>query len=610
MSAPEAQPPGAARVPAWVDAAALAALFCALAAWTWRAWPDPVVDFGRELYVPWRLAEGERLFRDLAWFNGPLSPHWNALLFRIFGVGLGTLIWTNMVLLALTVWLAHGILMRLAGRAAAFAGAALFLACFAFGQLVGIGNYNWLAPYSHEATHGLVLALACFAALERWRSAGRERWLVVGGLALGLDFLTKPETFLAAAAAAIVLLALPRAGRPAGHGGGGPRVGPAVRFAGAALLPPLAAFGLLATSLSVDEALRGTLGAWPSVLAGKVGELAFYRAGMGLDDPGARLVDLARRTGGWLLVLAPLLGCAWFAGRRRGLVAAGAALAVGACLWLAGERIAWLRAARPLPLAALVIGAAAALRWLRSDVTTTREGGATRERAARTLAFAALALALLLKMLLQARTTNYGFTLALPATLLVAAALVGWVPEWLDGRGRSGAVFRAGAAAALLVFAAAHLIATGGWLARKTVTVGRGTDAFRADARGEFVNAAVESVREGEARTMAVLPEGVLLNYLARVPNPTPYVNFMPPELILFGEEAWLEAFAAAPPDVVLYVHKDTSEYGYPYFGTDYAVELDAWVRATYRPIGLMGQEPLQPGTGFGVRLFARGKQP
>lgn len=41
-----------------------------------------IVDFGRELYVPWRLAEGDALFRDVVHFNGPLSPYLNAALFR------------------------------------------------------------------------------------------------------------------------------------------------------------------------------------------------------------------------------------------------------------------------------------------------------------------------------------------------------------------------------------------------------------------------------------------------------------------------------------------------------------------------------------------------
>jgi len=31
----------------------------AMLRWTWGTWPDVLVDFGRELYVAWRLAEGE-----------------------------------------------------------------------------------------------------------------------------------------------------------------------------------------------------------------------------------------------------------------------------------------------------------------------------------------------------------------------------------------------------------------------------------------------------------------------------------------------------------------------------------------------------------------------
>lgn len=39
----------------------LASVFVALAVRTWGTWPDVLIDFGRELYVPWRLSLGERL---------------------------------------------------------------------------------------------------------------------------------------------------------------------------------------------------------------------------------------------------------------------------------------------------------------------------------------------------------------------------------------------------------------------------------------------------------------------------------------------------------------------------------------------------------------------
>src|SRR5262245_20687589 len=81
--------------------AALALLGALLAAWSWRKWTDVHIDFGNELYVAWRLAEGDVLYRDLAQRNGPLSFYWNAALFRVFGVSLTTLIVANLALLAL-----------------------------------------------------------------------------------------------------------------------------------------------------------------------------------------------------------------------------------------------------------------------------------------------------------------------------------------------------------------------------------------------------------------------------------------------------------------------------------------------------------------------------
>jgi hypothetical protein len=213
-------------------------------------------------------------------------------------------------------------------------------------------------------------------------------------------------------------------------------------------------------------------------------------------------------------------------------------------------------------------------------------------------------------MLLNARIAHYGFTLALPATLLAAALFTGWIPAWLAARGRSAAVFRAGAAAILGFTAAMHVAETGSWLARKTEVVGQGRDAFRADLRGRFVTEALRTIDQAGIETLVVLPEGVTLNYLARVRNPTPYVNFMPPEMLLFGEEAWLGALREARPDAVLVVHKDTTEYGYPFFGRDYGAPVMDWVREAYRPVGLLGDEPLQPGTLFGMRFYARGKGP
>lgn len=45
-------------------------LFVLLAAFSWRKWPDFFVDFGVQLYIPWRIDEGAVLYRDLFYMSG------------------------------------------------------------------------------------------------------------------------------------------------------------------------------------------------------------------------------------------------------------------------------------------------------------------------------------------------------------------------------------------------------------------------------------------------------------------------------------------------------------------------------------------------------------
>jgi len=164
---------------------------------TWRTWADPVIDFGRELYVPWRLLSGQHLYSEIAYQNGPLSPFLNALWFAIGGVSLHTLETVNAAILLAVCWLLFHLLRAVSSRAAATVACATFLALFAFAEFL-YGNHNWMAPYSHELTHGIALSLLAIVATRSWLVAGRARALAAAGLLTGLVFLTKAEVFVAA----------------------------------------------------------------------------------------------------------------------------------------------------------------------------------------------------------------------------------------------------------------------------------------------------------------------------------------------------------------------------------------------------------------------------
>src|SRR6185295_14429218 len=141
--------------------------------------------------------------------------------------------------------------------------------------------------------------------------------------------------------------------------------------------------------------------------------------------------------------------------------------------------------------------------------------------------------------------------------------------------------------------------------AAKTVPVGSGRDRFWSDGRGQFAAATLEEMKNRIAanQSVAVLPEGVMLNYLARRPASTPYTFFTPFDMLVFREERVLEAFRQHPPDFVLLVHIDMSEFGFAYFGRDYARELFHWVTEHYTPVSLAGGVPFQD-QGFGILLL------
>src|SRR5262249_21027392 len=155
-------------------------------------------------------------------------------------------------------------------------------------------------------------------------------------------------------------------------------------------------------------------------------------------------------------------------------------------------------------------------------------------------------------------------------------------------------VFRAAAFALLGIGTVAFLSIQNQYVHEKTIAVGDGANAFWADARGRYVNAVLEYLSENAepGETLAVLPEGGMLNFLSQRENPTPYLFFMPFDLAIFGEEHMLAAFRAHPPDYIVLANKDTSEYGVRFFGVDYGRKLRAWVDQNYGPVYHVGAPP------------------
>jgi len=571
----------------WVAPAVVGLAAVAMMCWTWGTWADVVIDFGRELYIPWRLTEGEVLYRDLAHFNGPLSPYVNSLWFRLFGTSLRVLALVNFALLGVLLALLYSLLSQIGSRTSALLGCLLFVAVFAFSAL-GY-NFNYICPYAHEMTHGLLLSLAAIFFVARYVRTGRLMDIALCGLCAGFVFLTKPEIFVAVLPATTVGIALAFWS----HGQAATRIVPiAAAFLGPMLAPAIVAVALLSLAMPTADAVAGTLGGFRWILAPEVTMMPFYRRMRGTDDLGQGIVRILSVSAayGLLLGLPAIVGILWRRQRQWQMLGAAVVfVAATAVLWRYADNINWGFVLVPVPLIILCALVAFAVQLLGSATP------ANRSQLILPVTFALFSLLLMAKVILKVRVDNYGFVLAVPAVLIAVVAMWDWLPRAIERLGGAGTLLRAGLLAMLTIDTYVYLNVQKVALDERTVRVGTGGDAIWWNPRGHEVNRILAQIEASLPRdaTLVAIPEGVMLNYLSRRRNPTGYISYMPLETLLFGEDQILDGFEQHPPDALLVLTRDLQIYDVKPFGEGYAQRLRAWLVDHYRPVE---PAPARPG--------------
>jgi hypothetical protein len=567
-------------------------LLCAAAFFLWRNWGrfgDIQIDFGRELYIAWRLSQGEALYRDLAYFNGPLSPYINGLAMFLAGANLTTLLACNIAVLGVASVLLWRLIRRVASPACASVALYFFLATSAFNAALEIDNYNWLTPYSHELTHGLLLLFIGLTLVLRFAqrpSPGRGFWC---GLVVGMGLLTKPETALGIAAGVGVGLFLALARAPEVR----EKAGKALAATGlGALLPPVVALAALSLAMPASEALAGMCAMWKMAANASISQLPFYQRVTGMDAP----VQNALAAGvAVLLHLGLAAYCAslgLLASRMRppwlrALFPPAFLCATYALLSPAQKTSLFLALPRAWPFLLPVFLISLCVRAL---------GRKTPYDAAlvATAALCAAASALTLKIFLNPNLLHYGALLLVPAALvfIVAAArhFPGLFPNAAAGHGAAAAAmaFCLVLPWPLLRFSDAHL-------RQQNVPVAGPLGTMQAGQRGPVMAQTLAFLRR-EAKagdTVAVLPEGAMLNFLGGYANATPYSTLMPPEWLQYGQDHILATFRAHPPTWIILLHRVTTEYGYGFFGKGYARELAQFLAEHYEERAVIGARPM-----------------
>ena len=554
--------------------------------WTWGYHTEPMVDFGREIYVPWRLSCGEVLYRDIDYFNGPVSPYFNALIFRIFGATLLTLQVANLIQWAAICTMTYILYVSLSNRLAAFVATMCFILLFSFIQLNPAPIFNYVCPYAHEITQSMLASLGIFLLLRRQLRRPSDSVLAGIGALFGLVCMMKIEVAAAIGAAIGVTLTMD-----------GCRRGTArpIRMGGAFVIGMIAiiasAWAWLWLKMPAGQALDGVMGSWKYLANRKVTRNAFYVGLSGMNHPWLNTRIMLSILAAYAVVLLPPLGLSiWMrkqntTAEARAVAAAAGALYAAAWLWQWWDNPLWKAAALPLNVmtaaAVLAFATIAISRWRRRAVEWT-------PRLILQLSFSLFSLLLLWKLILAVSVSHYGFVLTVPAMATFVMFVLCWLPQPLRRRGHSSWIFQT-ATLTLLGLICFHFLQQYDGQLRSTLSesMGSGANEFKVNFRATALNDLIAMLdRNGSPTdTLAMVPQGAMINFLTHRRNPTGEPVLLPGEIDFFGEASIVARFAARPPDWITVYSADVREFGYKGFGLDYGMSVAAYIKQHYRDV-------------------------
>jgi hypothetical protein len=505
------------RHPTPVASIALATIVLAVAAiafiQSYARWLDPIIDTGRDLYIPEQLARGAKLYRDIRYQYPPLAPYLLALITG--GIGHSLAAYTA-IGMAQSATIAASLWIALRKPLPAFAATLTFAAtCFCGASTWGA---NFLFPYSYGATIGMALLCIALAAFVRGHN-GLAIWALVPASFCKMEY----------AVGALLIVVVLAIGR---------RITP--RQIGAYSVAMIA--GIAAVAIYFRDAnwwSENVFAPWQHGARAK----HFFAIVSGVASWREQVVQIAVGLAGIAAIV--------FLQRWRNWIAGVAIIIVAILIADHSFFRAW-----------------AVLQWIALGWALIRD------RESPLLIFVAFAVASTLRIPLNVSPSWYGFVLTIPTIALAAYTLFCYLP-----RRNAMALFWL---APFVTTAGADLWQQHERYAVKTspIVSARGTFYDWNADRARILSEVIPAVRGG---TLAVIPEGITINYLAGVRTPLTFHTFTPVEVDAPQTEgAIVRELTVHPPDRVLMVSRDLREYGARGFGVDYELRAGAQLHARY----------------------------
>lgn len=589
--------------------------FVFLTYWSWGKWPDLLIDFGRELNLAWQLSDGKILYRDIRHLFGPLSPILNSLIFKRFGSSLGTIYTTNLIYLFIFTGSLYFFLNKLTSALASFLCCFSFLSIFAFSQYRPIGNFNFITPYSHESVHGIYLLFFLIVSFGLYLIKKNKAHLITSGMVFGLILLTKIEIIVSALICSIYFFSALWFICNQNTLSEKIFTKHVTLFVIGISMPISGFLVYFMNYMPITETIESIFMSVKLVLENDFSTLVYYKRSLGINNIVSSIYSIMLESLyiltflTFLFIISLLLDKVYSSKWRRYSVI----ILTTIMMIIVSHPINPLFFGRSLPFLLFLTftGVIALLiRAFQRDATIN-------EQHIRLFIFSILTIAslsLLLKMLFYSRIDHYGFYLA-PFSFFVFIILTSYIiPQYFISSALSKKFYKYSISFLIIIFSLKCLSYSDFYYKLKTDSIG---DEFggikiynkRSHSRDFLTKYAINYIQDNIPKdsTLTVFPEGGMINFLTKLENPTSFTNFMPPEIMAFGESVVLANFRDANPDYIAIVHKDTSEYGVKYFNSEngIAAKITNWMRNNYYLVARFGNQPFT-SNGFGILLLKR----
>lgn len=600
----------------WIGPAAITIVFLILTFWTWRKWPDLLIDFGRELYMPWQINSGKVLYKDIAYWNGPLAPYLNSLWFYIFGVSFTTLIYCNLAIIITILGIIFSQIKRSCDTITAVMACIVFLCTSAFAQFIEMGSFNFVCPYDHSVTHAILFSFVLIYCLSSHLRTPRYVMLIFAGFSCGLVFLTKAEIFGPLAITAFVgLILINHRDKPTGWNA----YKIFLIFIVSMTIPIALFLAYFSSEMPFGQAVKGILGNWAYLYNTDVTNIYFYRKQMGTDRPifNVAIILLSMIILSIITWVASILDRCDFKKYYDNLILLGILVLFLVFPILHYNAITLRKILillftvvyRPILLISILC------LIIVSYLIFKKKEYIISEKMAPFIMLNIFGILTLGKMILNCRVYDYGFALPMTAMVIDVAFFIWLIPLLLREEYTRGNLFRKLAILGFSLISIYALIMSNYYYSKKDYTVGKGADAFLSygpnyEPKGWAVNMAIERIKETTSPNdnFTPIPEGLIINYLMRRPSPFRYDAITAGALTsLWGETAMFDALRNAHPEFILLIHRESKEFGEGFFGSDIrnGKRIMDWIESHYTFVWQILNEPLKDDR-FGMKMLKR----